>query len=67
MRDLNQDTSAVTRVILASAGASMIEVYQRRQTVADQLMGFSSFQINNESHAATVVFVIWVIKALRRR
>ena len=45
----------------------MIQVHQRLQTIANQLVRFSPLQIDDESHTATVVFVTRIIETLGRR
>jgi hypothetical protein len=67
VRDLDQDSGAVAGVVLAAAGTAVIQVHQRLQTIANQLMRLSPLQIDDESHTATVVFVTRVIKTLGRR
>ena len=62
--DLDQDPRAVAGVVLAAAGAAMVQVHQRRQAVADQLVGFPPLQVDDEPHAATVVLVLRVVETL---
>ena len=67
MGDLDQDPRAVASVVLAAAGTAVIQIHQRLQSIANQLMRLSPFQIDDESHTATVVFVTRIIETLGRR
>ena len=67
MGDLDQEPRAVAGVVLAAAGTAVIQVHQRRESVADQLMRFPPFQIDDESHTATVVLETRIIETLGRR
>ena len=64
MGDLDQDARAVAGVVLAAAGAAVVQVEQRRQAVADQLMRFPPLQVDDEAHAAAIVFVARVVETL---
>ena len=56
--DLDQDARAVAGVVLAAAGAAVVEVHQRRQAVADELVRLPSLQVDDEADAAAVVLVL---------
>ena len=57
MRDLDQEPGAVAGIILASAGTAVVQVEQCREAVADELMRFPPLQVDDEAHAAAIVFV----------
>ena len=65
MGDLDQDAGAVAGVVLAAAGAAVVQVDQRRQAVADQLVRLPPLQVDDEADAAAVVLVPRVVEALR--
>ena len=67
MGDLDQDARAVAGVVLAAAGAPVVQVHQRRQAVADQLVRLPPLQVDDEADAAAVVLVLRVVEALGRR
>ena len=47
--DLDQDAGAVAGVVLAAAGAAVVQVDERRQAVADQLVRFPPLQVDDEA------------------
>ena len=57
VRDLDQDSRAVAGVVLAAAGAAMVQVDQRGQAVADELVRFPPLQVDDEADAAAIVLV----------
>src|SRR5258708_7406633 len=67
MRYLKQYARAVARVRLASARAAMVKVRQNFQCVADQLVGFCTLHVNDETEAAGIMLELRVIKPLFRR
>ena len=64
--NLDQDPRTIAGVVLAAAGATVIQVHKRRQSIPDQLMRFPPLQVDDEPHPATVMFVARIIQALRR-
>lgn len=66
MGDLDQEARAVAGVIFATAGATMVEVVKRRQAVANDLVRFPAFQIDDEAHAAAIVLVSRIVQTLCR-
>ena len=67
MGDLDQEPRAVAGVVLAATGTAVIQIHQRPQSIANQLMRLSPFQIDDESHTATVVLETRIIETLGRR
>ena len=64
MGDLDQDARAVAGVVLAAAGAAVVEVDQRGQAVADELVRLPPLEVDDEADAAAVVLVLGVVEAL---
>ena len=67
MGDLDQDARAVAGVVLAAAGAAVVEVDQGREAVADELVRLPPLEVDDEADAAGVVLVLRVVEALRVR
>ena len=65
VRHLHQDAGAVAGVLLAAAGAAVLEVQQDLEPVLDDARGLSPLEIDDEADAAGVVLVAWVVEALR--
>ena len=55
---------AVAGVVLAAAGAAMVQVVERRQAVADELVRFPPLQVDDEADAAAIVLVPRVVETL---
>ena len=55
MRNLHENTRAIARIGLAPAGPAMIEVDQRRQGVADDLVRLFAFDIDDKTDPAGIV------------
>ncbi len=64
MWHLDEDARAVPRVGLATTGAAMFQVLQDLQGILDDLMGFAVFEVRDEAHAASVVFILGIVQAL---
>ena len=64
VRNLNQDARAVAGIVFASACAAMVEIVERGQAVADDLVRFPAFQVDDEAHPAAIVFVSRVVQPL---
>ena len=57
MRNLDQEARAVAGVVFTSTCTTMVHIYECRDAVADDLMRFPSFQVDDEAHCAAIVFV----------
>ena len=44
----------------------MVEIVKRGQAVADDLVRFPAFQVDDEAHPAAIVFVAGVVQTLGR-
>ena len=64
VRDLDQEPGAVARVVLTSAGAAMVQVDERREAIADDLMRLPPLQVDDEADAAAIVLVAGVVQTL---
>ena len=58
---------AVAGVVLAAAGAAVVQVDQGRQAVADQPVRLPPLEVDHEADAAAIVLVLRVVEALRLR
>ena len=67
MRNLHENPRAIARVGLATTGSAVIEVDQDRQCIANDLVRFPAFDVNNKTDSAGIVFELRVIKSLFRR
>ena len=45
----------------------MIKVFQHRQRLLDNFVGFFTFDVNHETNSASIVFELRIVKALLRR
>ena len=57
MRFLYQDADAIAGVLLATAGTTVQEIFQNRQGVFYNGVGFPAFHVNYETDAAGIVFL----------
>ena len=67
MRDLDQNSSAVPGLGIASAGATMCQINQHLNALADDLVTLPTANIRDESDAACIVLVGRIVQALRGR
>ena len=61
---LDQETGTVARIIFTSTCTAMTHVDQRGDAVADDLVRFLPFQVDDEPHGAAIVFVVRVVQTL---
>ena len=61
---LNQHADAVTSFRVSTDRAAMLQIFQYRQTVVDNVMAFDIFDIGDKANAASVMFIGRVIKPL---
>jgi hypothetical protein len=67
VRDLEQDAGAVACIFLAATRAAVIQIFQDRQRLLDDLAGFIALDIDDEADAARVVLESGIIEALLGR
>ena len=67
MRDLNQDSRSIAGVVFAPASTAMVQIVKRSQAVTDNCVRLSTLQVDDEAHAAAIVFVARVVQPLCRR
>src|SRR6185437_5724685 len=67
MRHLNEDAGPIARIGLAAAGTAVVEVTQDLNGLLQNAVGFTPLHIDDEAHAAGLVFVPGVIKTLLSR
>src|SRR5262249_769033 len=64
VRDLEEDARAVAGVLLAAAGAAVLQVDEDLHGLADEVARFAPLEVHDEADAAGVVFVLRVVQAL---
>ena len=64
MRNLEQDASAVARVLLEPDTTTMLEVHEHRKGVVDHLMGFAALKVSQRPDTACVVLEFGAVKPL---
>ncbi len=64
VRDLNQNARSVTRLRIAAAGSTVGEVDEDLNALLNDVMGFGTVEVDDESHAAVIVFILRVVKTL---
>jgi hypothetical protein len=67
MRNLNQDSGAVTGFRIAPTRSTVGEIDENLDSLLDDLMALLTANAGDKTHAASVVFVRWVVKTLGRR
>ena len=64
MRGLDEDARAVAGIGFTTASATMIEVEQNAERLADDVVGFLTFDIDEETDAASFMFELRIVEAL---
>ena len=67
MRNLDQNTRAVTGLGIAASRATMSQIDQYLETLADYLVTLLSADARDQSHTARIVLMLRMIKSLRVR
>ena len=67
VRNLNQDTRAVTGQRVGAGGTAMRQVVEDRQALDDNVMAFPVLDVDHESNAAGIVLVPGVIEPVSGR
>jgi hypothetical protein len=62
--NLQQNSRPVTRIIFASASATMFEVLENSDRLLHNPMRLSAFDINDEAKAARIMFMVRIVKTL---
>ena len=63
--NLNEDAGAVAGLRVAARGAAMGEVDEHLEALADDFVALFAPDVRDQPHAAGVVLIPWMIKALR--
>jgi hypothetical protein len=64
MRNLQQNSRAITRVDFATFGASMLEVDENLKRFADNRIGLATEHVDDKANTATVVFKLRIVQTL---
>jgi hypothetical protein len=67
VRHLDENAGAIAGIVLAAAGAPVAKVDQDGESVADDRVGFAPFDVDDETDAAGIVFILGVVQALLGR
>ena len=65
--NLDQDAGAVAHQRIGAHRAAMVEIDQKLQALADDLMGLGALDVGDKADAARVMLVARVVKTLFRR
>ena len=65
VRNLDQDARAVAGLRVAAGRAAMGEVDEDLEALADDLVALLAANARDQSHAAGIVLIPWMIEALR--
>ena len=64
MRHLHEDAGAVAGVLLAAAGAAVLQVDEDLQRLADDVVRLAVLEIDDEADAAGIVLVARIVQTL---
>ncbi len=67
MRNLEQDARAIAGIRVAAACSAMGQIFQYLKGLTYNAMRFSTLNVHDETDAAGVMFLIWIIQPLSRR
>ena len=56
MRRLDHDACAITGIVFATTGTAMFHVFQYRQCIGNNLVGFIAFDIGNKTNTTGIMF-----------
>jgi hypothetical protein len=59
--NLNQNACAIAHQWIGAHGTPMVEVFQDQQTLLDDRVAFLAFDVGDETDAASVVLVLWIV------
>jgi hypothetical protein len=66
VRHLHENSRAVAGILLAAAGAAMIEIFENCQRLVYDLVRLFAFDVDHEPDAAGIVFKSGIIESLLR-
>ena len=64
VRHLHEDAGAVAGVLLAAAGAAVLQVEQDLERLADDVVRLAVLQVDDEADAAGIVLVARIVQTL---
>ena len=64
VRYLKENTGAISRVLFASSGAAVLEIQEHLHSLFDDRVRFPPPNIDDEAHAARVVFVVRIVQTM---
>ncbi len=67
VRNLDQDTRTVAFQRVGANGTPMGQVHEDLQTLGDDVVRFSTLDVDNKSDTARIMFVAWIVEALLGR
>ena len=67
MRYLYENPCAVAALGIGAFGTTVLQIFQNRQSLVYDIIGFFSFHINDEANAAGIVFKCRIVQPLRCR
>jgi hypothetical protein len=67
MGDLNQNAGAVARLGITARRSAMGELNENLKPLADDVVALFALDAGHQAHAACIVFIAWMVEALRER
>jgi len=64
MRGLDENARAVSGICFATASATMIQIQENAQRLTNDSVGFSTFDINEETNTASFMLELRIVQAL---
>jgi hypothetical protein len=64
VRNLDQDSGAITRVDFATLGASVLQIDENLKRFADNRIGLATEHVDDKANSATVVFKLRIVQTL---
>ena len=62
--NLHQDPGAIARLGFTAARASVVKVAKHLERLSDDLAGLLTLDVDDETNATRVVFVLWIVQPL---
>jgi hypothetical protein len=63
MGEPGEDPRAVAGILLAPAGTAVVHVFEHGEGVFDDFVRFPALDVGDETHAAGIMFELWVIES----
>ena len=64
MRSLDEDAGAIASICFTTASTAVVEVEENTQGLTDDIVGFSAFDIDEETDTASFMLELRIVQAL---